>query len=112
MFGKEIGDSHCVLRMPTHPPWKGAHAAQDQPTIERRGDRPTFVLNGADALKKIVLHFGNNNSSEDVTMTAEIFCRVMQDKIRAQIEWALERWRPGIITNTDRTRRVDNLCNR
>jgi hypothetical protein len=79
MSGKKIGDSHRVFGMRTHPPGNGAHAAQDQPAIERRGDRSTLVLNTADTLEKIILHFGNNNSPEYITVTAEIFCRGMQD---------------------------------
>jgi hypothetical protein len=79
MLGKEIGDSDRVFGMRTHPPGKSAHTAQDQPAIERRRDRSTFILNAADAFEEIILHLGNNNSSEHVTMTAEIFRRGMQD---------------------------------
>ena len=68
-----------IFAMPAHPPRQGTHPAQDQPAIERRGDRSTLVLNTADTLEKIILHFGNNNSPEYITVTAEIFCRGMQD---------------------------------
>ena len=89
MSGKEIGDFHRVFGMRTHPPGKGAHTTQNQPAIKRRGDRSALVLNTADTLEKIILDFGNNNSSEHVTMTAEIFCRGMQDQIRTEVKWAL-----------------------
>src|SRR4029450_1597123 len=75
--GKETADSHRVFRMPAHPPGEGAHATQNQPAIERRGDRSALVLNTADTLEKLILHPGHDNSSENITMTAEIFCRGM-----------------------------------
>src|SRR4030095_13709797 len=81
MLGKETGDFHRVFRMRAHPPRQGTHAAQDQPAIKRRGDCSALVLNTADALGKIVLTLRHDNSSENVTMTSEIFCRGMQDQV-------------------------------
>src|SRR5215813_8322733 len=100
--GKKIGDFHRVLRMAAHPPGEGTHAAQNQPAIEGRGDRSALVLNTADPLEKIVFNLRHDNSSQNVTMTAEIFGRGMQNQINAEIEWALQRWRPGIIANRNR----------
>src|SRR5207248_9110697 len=71
---KKISDFHCIFRMCAHPPGKRAHAAQDQPAIERRGDSTALILNAPDTYEKIALSFRNDNSSEYVAMTAEIFC--------------------------------------
>src|SRR5262245_8043864 len=73
--GEKISDPHRVLRVRPQSPWDSAHAAQDQPAIERRRNCSAFVLNAADALEKIVFIFRHNNSAENVTMTAKIFCR-------------------------------------
>src|SRR5436305_13414034 len=43
-------------------------------SIERRGDSAALVLNTPDSLKKFVVCFANNNSAQNITMTAEIFC--------------------------------------
>ena len=79
MSRKELRHSHGILRMRAHAPRQGAHAAQDQPAIKRRGDCAALVLNAAEALEKIILYPGNNDSSENVTMAAEIFRRRVQD---------------------------------
>src|SRR6266481_9969997 len=72
--GEKLRNFHCVLRVRAHPPRQRAHAAQDQPAIERRGDCAALVLNAADTFEKIALSSRNDNSSEYVAMTAEIFC--------------------------------------
>src|SRR5204863_394106 len=69
---KELRDFHRVFRMRAHAPRQCAHPAQDQPAIERRGDRAAFVLNAADPLKKFIVCLSNDNSSENVAMPAEI----------------------------------------
>src|SRR6266498_4011455 len=109
--GKEIGDFHRVFRMRAHPPRQRAHATQNQPAIERRGDRSALVLNTADTLAKIILRLENDNPPKNITMAAEIFCRRMEDQVGTEIEWALQGARLGIIANADRTCFVDNLRN-
>ena len=79
MSRQEARHFHCVFRMRAHSPRQRAHAAQDKPAIERRGDRAALVLNAADSLEKSVVCFGNDNSSQNVAMAAKIFRRGVQD---------------------------------
>ena len=53
MLGEKFRDFHRVFRMRPHPPRQRAHSAQNQPAIERRGDRAAGILDGANALEKI-----------------------------------------------------------
>jgi hypothetical protein len=69
-------------------------------------------LDSTDPLKKISISFGNDNSSEDVTMSPEIFCCGVQDQISAEIEWPLDYWRPGIIANENRSGIVRDFSER
>src|SRR5205823_11462591 len=69
--GKEIGNFHGVFRMRAHSPRQRAHATQNQPAIERRRDSAALILDTADTLEEIILDFGNDNSSKNVTMAAE-----------------------------------------
>src|SRR5438067_8660817 len=43
MLREKVCNFHCIFRMRAHPPGEGAHSAQDQPAIERRGDSPTRI---------------------------------------------------------------------
>jgi len=61
--------------MRAHPPWKSSHPAQDQPAIERRGNRAARVLNVADTLEKIVRGFCYEDPTENVAVAAEVFGR-------------------------------------
>src|ERR1044071_9272216 len=83
--------------MGAHSPWQRAHAAKDQPAVERRGDRATFILNAANPLKKFALLLGNHNSAENIAMAAKIFRRRMQDQIRTEIEWPLQDRCPRVV---------------
>src|SRR5574338_1648313 len=99
MLREELRHFHGVPGMRTNSPRQGAHSAQDQPTIKRRGDGAAFILDSTDPLKKIIVCFGNDNSSEDITVSPEIFCRGVEDEISAEIEWPLQHWRPCIVAN-------------
>ena len=109
--GKKLGQPGCVLRMRAHPPGQRSHSAQDQPTIERRGDRAAFILNVANALEKIAVAFCNHNSAQNVAMAAKIFCGGVKNKVGAEIERSLKNGRPGIVANAERTGVMHNFCN-
>jgi hypothetical protein len=79
MSRQEFRYFHSVLRVRAHAPRQCAHPAQDEPAIERRGDRATLVLDAADPLKKFIIAFGNDNAAHDVTMPAKIFGRGVHD---------------------------------
>src|SRR5438132_1205538 len=66
-----------------------AHSAQNQPAIERGGDRAAAILNAANALEEFGVDLCDDNSTSYVAMAAEIFCRGMQNQVCAEIEWAL-----------------------
>src|SRR5207247_2300930 len=102
MAREELCDFHCISGVRTHSPWQRAHAAEDQPAIERRGDRAALVLDAADALEKFVVRFSDHDSSENVAMPAEIFRGGMQDQIAAEIEWRLQHGPPCISANKKR----------
>ena len=75
--------------MRSHPPRQGTHAAQNQPAIERRGDRAAGILNRANTLKKGIVLFCDDDSAGYIAMAAKIFRGRMQNQINPQIEWAL-----------------------
>src|SRR6478736_9290437 len=102
MLREELCDFHCIFRVRAHAPRQCAHPAQDQPAIERRGDRAALVLDAADPLKKFIILFRNDDSSKNITMSAEIFRGGMQDEIGAEIEWSLQHRRPGVVANEKR----------
>ncbi len=64
MLRKKVCYFERVLGMCAHPPRQRAHAAQDQPAIERRGDCAAGVLDTANRLEKIVVVLCNDNSAE------------------------------------------------
>src|SRR5438132_5969512 len=99
MSREKLRDFHRVFGMCAHSPRQCAHAAKDEPTIKRRGDRATFVLNAANPLKKIVFRFRNDDSAENIAMPAEIFCRGMQNYIGAEIEWPLQDRCPRVVAH-------------
>src|SRR5215216_1082683 len=112
MLREELRDFHRVFRMRTHAPWQCAHPTQNQPAIERRWDSAAFILNTADPLKKFIIFFGDDNSSENVTMSAEIFCCGIQDQVGAEIEWSLQHRRPCVVTNKSRSGVVRDFSKR
>jgi hypothetical protein len=65
--------------MRAHAPRQRPHPTQNQPAIERRGDCAALVLDAAYPLEKFIVFFGDDNSSEDITMPAKIFRSGMQD---------------------------------
>ena len=79
MLRQKLCDFHCIFRMRAHSPRQCAHAPQNQPAIERRGDCAAAVLDVADALKKFIVRLCDDNSTEHVAMAAEIFRRGMQN---------------------------------
>src|SRR6266567_3812602 len=74
MLDQKICDFHPVFRMGAHPPWQRTHSTQNQPAIERRGDRAPGILDAADALEKLTFLLCDDNSASHVTMATEIFC--------------------------------------
>ena len=73
MLREELRDFHCIFGVRTHSPRQRAHAAENQPAIERRRNRAAFILDAADALEKFVVRLADHDSSEDVAMPAKIF---------------------------------------
>src|SRR5581483_3580965 len=107
-----LSDFRRVLAMRPHSPWQCAHAAQDEPTIERRGDGAAGVLNVANAFEKVVVDLADENSAEHIAMAAEIFRGRMQDDIDAEVERALDDRRPGIVANANRISGVSHFRDR
>jgi len=81
MLHKKVCYFERVLGVRAHPPRQRAHAAQDEPAIERRGDCTAGVLDAANVLKKFVVVLCNDNSTGYVTMAAEVLCRGMKNQI-------------------------------
>ena len=118
MLGEETGHFHRVLGMSAHPPWQGAHSAQNQPAIERRGNCSAAILDGANALKKFIVDLAHDDAAGDIAMAAKVFGRGMQNEIGAEIERPLQHRRPGIVANQKcagvvndpgHGRKIDNL---
>src|SRR6266550_6431568 len=77
MLGQKFCDFHRVFRMRPHPPRQGAHPAQNQPAIERRGDCAARILDAANTLKELAILFYNDDSAGYVAMPTEILrCRM------------------------------------
>src|SRR5438046_3450067 len=92
MLRQKTCDFHCIFRVCAHPPRDRAHPAQNQPAIERGGDRAAAILNAANALEEFGVDLCDDNSTSYVAMAAEIFCRGMQNQVCTEIEWAQYTW--------------------
>src|ERR1043166_4273456 len=90
MLREEARHLGPILGVRTHSPWQRAHPAQNQPAIERRGDRPAGILNRANPLEEIALLSCDDDSAKHIAMTAEVFGRRMQDQIGAELERPLQ----------------------
>src|ERR1700751_5092102 len=111
MLREEFRNFERIFRMRAHTPRQRAHSAQDQPAIERRGDGTALVLDAADPPKEFIVFFGDDNSSEDIAMPAEILRCGVEDGSGAEIEWPLQERRPGVVTNESRAGVVYDLSN-
>src|SRR5207249_11202865 len=89
MFGEKFRDLNPVFRVCPHSPRQGAHSTQNQPAIERRGDRPAGILDGPNELKKFTVLLCDNDPASYIAMPAEVFRGRMQNQIGAQLEGTL-----------------------
>src|SRR5256886_7911041 len=112
MLHKKVCYFERVLGVRAHPPRQRAHAAQDEPAIERRGHCTAGVLDAANVLKKFVVVLCNDNSTGYVTMAAEAFCRGMKNQIGAEIKRPLQHWRPSVVANANCAGVMNNLGDR
>src|SRR5213593_1243981 len=101
MLRQKTCDFQCIFRVCAHPPRDRAHSAQNQPAIERGGDRAAAILNAANALKEFDVDLCDDNSTSHVAMAAEVFCRGMQNQVGAQIERSLYHRSPCIVANAE-----------
>jgi len=79
-----------IFAVRSHPPGQGFSFTQNQPAIEGRGDRAGRRLNRADSLKKFVVPFCDNDSTEHIAVAAKIFGGGMENEIGADFEWPAE----------------------
>ena len=66
---------------------------------------PPYRLHLAESLEEFALLVGDDGTAEDIAVAAEIFRGRMHDEIGAEIEWALDQGRPGIVAGQERWRR-------
>src|SRR6267154_2881546 len=109
MSDQKSRDLHRVFRMRAHPPRQRAHSPQNQPAIERRGDRAAAILNATNTLEEFHVDLCDDNSTSRVAMAAEVFCRGMQNQVGAEIERALQLRSPCIVANTEHSGVVKDL---
>src|SRR4029077_10025684 len=77
--GRGAGDGRRAGALGRHPAGEGAHAAQHQPVVERRGDRAEDVAQVVDALPELVAAGEDEGAPLDVAVAAEVLGRRVED---------------------------------
>src|SRR5689334_5154212 len=97
MSFEKCSDARGIFAMTSHPAGQGLHPAMDQPTIEWGRNRTANCLHLADSLKEFALLASDHSTAKDIAVAPKIFRGRMHDEIGAEIEWALDKRRPGVV---------------
>src|SRR5678810_585708 len=107
--GQEFSDGSRVRRVSADSTGQRLDAANDEPAVERGGDRPTRGLYGPDTLEEFVVFSRNQRPTCHVAMTTQVLRRGVHDEIGTERERLLrDGGRPRVVDRATRARVVRN----